>query len=160
MNVDEVLLRGVLGVTGGERERPLTSDVARRIVAADDEDASVRGADDTRAADARRPAPHHLCVVPDHRAGVAGVAVPVVVPLLVHPRVHRVRRAPRPPGRAPEDVLAERPTGVHQRAVAGALRGVVPSVLGHCGVPDHRADAIGCTRRVVKVHEVLRGVLG
>jgi hypothetical protein len=149
----------LLGSRVESEERALAVDVARGVVAADDEDAAVVGADDARAADAGGPAPHHLRVVAAHLAGVAGVAAQVVVPLLVHPRPQRVGGAPRPPRRAPEDVLAERPARVHQPAVPGALRRVVLRVPGHPGVPRHRAHAVRRARAVVQIHEVLRRVL-
>ncbi|XBI36801.1 hypothetical protein VPH35_122257 [Triticum aestivum] len=146
------------GVKGEERERALAVEVARGVVVAGDEDAPVPGADHARAADAGRLAPHHLRVVPAHLAGVAGVAVKMVVLLLVHPQLHRVGGRPRLPG-TPEDVLAERPAGVLEPAIAGALRRPVLRKPGHVVVPRHRADTVHGAGAVVQVDEVLRGVL-
>jgi hypothetical protein len=110
--------------------RALPDDVARRVVAADDEDASVVVADDTGAPDGGGGAPHHLLVVAAHLPLCTPVGVVVVVLLLAQPRPHDVRRRPVAAGGAPEDVLAVRPAGVHQRAVALALRRVAPTKTG------------------------------
>jgi len=133
--------------------------VARRVVAADDEDAGVVVADDAGAADGRGVTPHHLRVVPAHLAVRAAVGVVVVVLLLGNPRRHGVGRRPVGAGGAPEDVLAVGTAGVDQLAVALPLRRVALRVRGHRVVPRHRADADVGARRVVRVHVVLRRVL-
>ncbi|XBI36800.1 hypothetical protein VPH35_122256 [Triticum aestivum] len=155
---DHIHTHVLLGFGVKGEERALAVEVARGVVVAGDEDAPVPGADHARAADAGRLAPHHLRVVPAHLAGVAGIGVEVVVPLLVHPRLHGVRGRPRLPG-APEDVLAERPAGVLQPAVGGARVRVVLREPGHAVVPRHRPDAVRGAGAVVQVDEVLRCVL-
>jgi hypothetical protein len=138
----------------------LADDVARRVVAADDEDAGVVVADDAGTADGGGVAPHHLRVVAAHLPLRAAVGVVVVVLLLGHPGAHGVGRRPVGAGGAPEEVLAVGPAGVDQLAVALALRRVALRVRGDGVVPGHRPDAHVGARRVVRVHVVLRRVLG
>ena len=69
--------------------RLLSNIVARRIIVAANEGASI-AAPDLGAAEAGRIAPHHLRVVPANLAGSAGVGAVVVVGLLVDPQPHRV----------------------------------------------------------------------
>jgi hypothetical protein len=125
--------------------RALPDDVARRVVAADDKDAGAVVADDAVAPDGGGGAPHDLRVVAAHLPLRARVGVVVVVLLLAQPRPHGVCRRPVAAGGAPEDVLAVRPAGVHERAVALALRRVALHVYGDVVVVRNKPIARAST---------------
>jgi hypothetical protein len=135
--------------------RTLAVEVARRVVAADGEDAAFVAADDGSAADAGGTAPHHLRVGAALLSCSAGVTGVVVVLLLGHPQPHDVGGRPVGAGGAPEEVLAVGPVGELELAVVLARLRVALGVRGQAIVPRHGLDTHVGARRVVQVDDVV-----
>lgn len=126
--------------------------VARRVVAADDEEVAG-GAPRLVTPEPDGVVPHHLRVVSAYLAGLACVGPHVVVRRLGRPHLQRDRRRPLVAA-AHAQVLSVRAHGVlHHAAARRHLPPVLPGVPRHLLVPHHRRQTQRHPHLVVLVHE-------
>ena len=115
--------------------------VAGGIVVANDED-DPAVALDAGAADARRLAPHHLRVMPEHLTRRTCISIVVVELALADPSLHRL--SPRTLlSIPPEEVLAVGSLGVYKGTVCSPKIGIAQGVRCHGSVPLDRGKSCG-----------------